>query len=122
MDARPVSAPLAAALVVLGVVLAVGPALLAGFAILRASPGCTGGGFGRSTDPDLTRLLLLGTGVVAGLPLALYALVRRSGRLAAYALGLARAGDAPERTRHRLRPPRSCPRDVSTETCLDESR
>jgi hypothetical protein len=45
MDPRPVSAPLAAALVVLGTVLAVGPALLA-------------------------------TGVVAGLPLALYALVR----------------------------------------------
>ena len=89
MDPRPVSAPLAAALVVLGTVLAVGPALLA-------------------------------TGVVAGLPLALYALVRRSGRLAAYALGLAVlatlltglviGSDL-----------RGCPRDVSTETCLEEA-
>lgn len=120
MDPRPVSAPLAAALVVLGVVLATGPALVAGFAICGVS-GCTGGGFGRSTDPDLTRLLLLATGVVAALPLALYALVRRSGRLATYALvgavlatlltGLAIGSDL-----------RGCPRDVSTETCVDESR
>ena len=119
MDPRPVSAPLAAALVVLGIVLAVGPALLAGFTICGVS-GCTGGGFGRSTDPDLTRLLLLATGVVAGLPLALYALVRRSGRLAAYALGLAVlatlltglviGSDL-----------RGCPRNVSTETCQEES-
>ena len=111
--------------------LAVGPALLAGFAICGVS-GCTGGGFGRSTDPDLTRLLLLATGAVAGLPLALYALVRRSGRLAAYALGLAvlatlltgfvigsdlprlpRATCRPEtchgRSRARLTPTRWCP-------------
>jgi hypothetical protein len=107
------------ALVGLGIVLAIGPAILSGFAICGVS-GCTGGGFGRSTDPDLTRLLLLGTGVVAGLPLALYALVRRSGRVAAYALGLAVlatlltglviGSDL-----------RGCPRDVSTETCLEES-
>jgi hypothetical protein len=119
VDRRPVSAPLAAALVVLGIVLAAGPALLAGLTICGVS-GCTGGGFGRSTDPGLTRLLLLATGLVAGLPLALYALVRRSGRLAAYALGLAVlatlltglviGSDL-----------RGCPRDVSTETCLEES-
>ena len=104
MDPRPISAPLAAALVVLGIVLAIAPAFLAGFAICGIS-GCSGGGFGRSTDPGLTRLLLLATGVVAGLPLALYALVRRSIRLAAYALAL-RAGDRPHRAGHRLRPPR----------------
>ena len=119
MDPRPVSAPLAVALVGLGIVLAIGPAILAGFAICGVS-GCTGGGFGRSTDPDLTRLLLLATGVVAGLPLALYALLRRSGRVAAYALGLAVlatlltglviGSDL-----------RGCPRDVSTETCLEEA-
>ena len=119
MDPRPVSAPLLAALVVLGIVLAAGPALLAGFTICGVS-GCTGGGFGRSTDPDLTRLLLLATGVVAGLPLALYALVRRSGRLATYALvvavtatlltGIVIGSDL-----------RGCPRNVSTETCLEEA-
>ena len=119
MDLRPVSAPLAAALVVLGIVLAVGPALLAGFTICGVS-GCSGGGFGRSTDPGLTRILLLATGIVAGLPLALYALARRSARLAACALalavlatlltGLVIGSDL-----------RGCPRSVSTETCQDES-
>ncbi|MGF9755339.1 hypothetical protein AAII07_09060 [Microvirga sp. 0TCS3.31] len=119
MDPRPVSAPLLAALVVLGIVLAAGPALLAGFTICGVS-GCTGGGFGRSTDRDQTQLLLLTTGLVAGLPLAICALVRRSGRLAAYALGLAVlatlvtglviGSDL-----------RGCPRNVSTETCLEES-
>jgi hypothetical protein len=119
MDPRPASAPLAAALVVLGIVLAVGPALLAGFTICGVS-GCSGGGFGRSTDPGPTRVLLLVTGVVAGLPLAVYALVRRNGRLAAYALalavlatlltGLVIGSDL-----------RGCPRNVSTQTCREES-
>lgn len=119
MEPRPVSAPLAAALVVLGLVLAAGPALVAGFAICGVS-GCTGGGFGRATDPGLTRLLLLATGVVAALPLAVYALVRRSGRLGAYALalavvatlltGLVIGSDL-----------RGCPRNVSSETCLEEA-
>jgi hypothetical protein len=119
MEPRSVSAPLAAALVVLGLVLAAGPALVAGFSICGVS-GCTGGGFGRATDPDLTRVLLLATGVVAGLPLAIYALVRRSGRLAAYALalavlatlltGLVIGSDL-----------RGCPRNVPDETCLEES-
>jgi len=119
MDPRPVSAPLAAALVVLGIVLAVGPALLAGFTICGVS-GCTGGGFGRSTEPDLTRLLLLATGVVAGLPLALYALARRSGRLAAYALGLAVL--ATLLTGFVIGSDlRGCPRNVSTQTCQEES-
>jgi hypothetical protein len=119
MDPRPVSARLAAALVVLGVVLAVGPGLLAGLTICGVS-GCSGGGFGRATDPDLTRLLLLAAGVAAALPLACYALVRRSGALAAYALALAVlativtgvvvGSDL-----------RGCPRGVSTGTCLEES-
>jgi hypothetical protein len=100
-------------------VLAAGPALVAGFAICGVS-GCTGGGFGRATDPGLTRLLLLAAGVVAALPLAVYALVRRSGRLGAYAFalavvatlltGLVIGSDL-----------RGCPRNVSSETCLEES-
>lgn len=119
MEPRSVSAPLAAALVVLGLVLAAGPALVAGFSICGVS-GCTGGGFGRATDPDLTRVLLLATGVVAGLPLAIYALVRRSARLAAYALALAVLATllAGLVTGSDLR---GCPRNVSDETCLEES-
>ncbi|GAB3027763.1 hypothetical protein GCM10011376_17020 [Nocardioides flavus (ex Wang et al. 2016)] len=116
---RPVSVSLAAALVVLGVVLAVAPALAAGFTICGVS-GCTGGAFGRATDPGLTLVLLLVTGVVAALPLAIYALTRRSPRLGAYALALAAVAtlltglvigsDL-----------RGCPRDVSQETCLEEA-
>lgn len=119
MEPRSVSAPLAASLVVLGLVLAAGPALVAGFSICGVS-GCTGGGFGRATDPGLTRVLLLATGVVAGLPLAVYAVVRRSARLGAYAValavlatlltGLVIGSDL-----------RGCPRNVSNETCLEES-
>jgi hypothetical protein len=119
MEPRPLSAPLAVALVVLGLVLAAGPALAAGFSLCGVS-GCTGGGFGRATDPGLTRLLLLATGVVAALPLAIYALARRSGRLGAYALtlavvatlltGLVIGSDL-----------RGCPRTVSYETCLEEA-
>lgn len=119
MEPRPASAPLAAALVVLGLVLAAGPALGAGFSICGVS-GCTGGGFGRATDPNLTRQLLLVTGVVAAFPLAVYAFVRRSARLGAYALalallatllaGLVIGSDL-----------RGCPRNVSYETCLDEA-
>jgi hypothetical protein len=119
MEPRSVSAPLAAALVVLGLVLAAGPALVAGFSICGVS-GCTGGGFGRATDPGLTRVLLLATGVVAGLPLAVHAVVRRSARLGAYAValavlatlltGLVIGSDL-----------RGCPRNVSHETCLEES-
>jgi hypothetical protein len=119
METRSVSAPLAAALVVLGLVLATGPALAAGFSICGVS-GCTGGGYGRATDPGLTRILLLVTGVTAGLPLTVYALVRRSVRLGAYAAilavlatlvtGLVIGSDL-----------RGCPRNVSYETCLEEA-
>ena len=119
MEPRPVSAPFAAALVVLGVVLALAPAFVAGFTICGIS-GCSGGGFGRSTDPGSTQLLLLATGLVAGTPLALYALVRRSARLAAWSLavivaaalgtGLVIGSDL-----------RGCPRNVSHDTCVEES-
>lgn len=119
MEPRPTSAPLAAALVLLGLVLAVAPALLAGFAICGIS-GCSGGGFGRSTDPGLTQLLLLSTGVGAALPLALYALVRRSGRLALLALALAVV--AVVLTGFVIGSDlRGCPRNVSHDTCVEES-
>jgi membrane-bound ClpP family serine protease len=119
MEPPPVSVPRAAALAVLGLVLAAGPALAAGFSICGVS-GCTGGGFGRATEPGTTRVLLLATGVVAALPLAIYALVRRSGRLGAYAIalavvatlvtGLVIGSDL-----------RGCPRNVSYDTCLEEA-
>ena len=119
MDPRPTSAPFAAALIVLGLVLAAAPAFLAFFSICGIS-GCSGGGFGRSTDPELTQLLLVATGLAAGLPLALYALVRRSGRLVAYALALAVV--ATLLTGVVIGSDfRGCPRDVSHETCLEES-
>ena len=115
-----VSGRVAAALVVLGLVLAVGPAFYASFAICGIS-GCSGGGFGRATDPGLTLTALLVTGVVAALPLEVYALVRRSGRLAAYALVLAVAATllTGAVVGSDLR---GCPRTVDRDTCLDEAR
>ena len=112
--------PLAAGLVALGVVLALAPAFLAGFTICGVS-GCSGGGFGRSTDPGPTRLLVLATGVVAALPLAAYAVTRRSMRAAGASVlvavvaiistGLLIGSDM-----------RGCPRGVDASTCLEESR
>ena len=120
MEPRPISVPFAAALVVLGMVLAIAPAFLASLAVCGVS-GCSGGGFGRSTSPDETRLLLLATGVAAALPLALYAVFRRSIRLLGAAVlvlvlavvltGLVIGSDV-----------RGCPRSVSKSTCHEESR
>jgi formate-dependent nitrite reductase membrane component NrfD len=114
-----VSGRVVAALVVLGVVLAIAPAFYAGLVICGVS-GCSGGGFGRATDPGLTRAALVVTGVVAALPLAIYALARRSRGVAVCALalavvatlltGLVIGSDL-----------RGCPRDVSYETCLEEA-
>ena len=77
-----------ALLVVLGVVLAVAPTLAAGFTLCGVS-GCSGGGFGVATDPGTTRAMLVVAGLVAAMPLATYALLRRSGLLAGAALVLA---------------------------------
>lgn len=111
----PLSGRTVALLVVLGVVLAVAPALAAGFTLCGVS-GCSGAGFGVSADPGSTRVLLVVAGLVAALPLAGYALRHRSGRLAAYALALAVAttlvsglligADL-----------RGCPRGVDSATC-----
>ncbi|MCF6378852.1 hypothetical protein L2K70_14650 [Nocardioides KLBMP 9356] len=120
MPPRPVSTRLTVSLVVFGLVLAAAPALYASFAICGVS-GCTGGGFGRSTDPGGTLVALAVTGVVAAAPLAIYAIVRRSGALGVGTLALAVlttlvtgaviGSDL-----------RGCPRNVPHETCLDESR
>lgn len=120
MSPRPISPQLAFALVVLGLVLAIAPAFLASFEICGIS-GCSGGGFGRSTDPGSTRLLLLAAGVFAALPLTLYALRLRTVRLLGAALlvgvltivftGLVIGSDL-----------QGCPRNVSTSTCQQESR
>ena len=113
-----VSGRVATALVVLGVVLAIAPAFMSTIAICGVS-GCSGGGFGRSTDPDATLVMLGLTGLVAALPLAVYALVRRSGGLAVCALALAVVAtfvtgavigsDL-----------RGCPRSIDRATCFEE--
>ena len=105
--------------VVLGLALACVPALASSFMICGIS-GCSGGGFGRATDPTLTLTLLIVLGVVAALPTAIYALVKRSPRLLATAVavgvvatlvtGLVIGSDF-----------RGCPRNVETVTCLEEA-
>ena len=119
MQRTPVSGRVVAARVVLGLLLAVVPTVAAGFVICGVS-GCSGGGFGRSTDPSTTRLLLVAAGLVAAAPLALLALVRRSAALAlaAVALGVVSTLAAGLVVGSDLR---GCPRDVSTSTCLDEA-
>ena len=109
-----------ALLVVLGLVLAVAPTLAAGFTVCGVS-GCSGGGFGRSTDPGTTRLLLVSAGVVAALPLAVLAVVRRSAALTLSAVGLAVAstfvaGLVVGADLH------GCPRGVSAEACQEQAR
>ena len=99
----------------LGVVLAVAPTLAAGFTLCGVS-GCSGGGFGVATDPGTTRVMLVVAGLVAALPLGIYALVRRSGRLGAYAAALAvvttlHAGAVIGSDL------RGCPRDVDDAAC-----
>ncbi len=113
-----VSGRVAAVLVVLGLVLAVAPAVMSTIAICGVS-GCSGGGFGRSTDPNATLVMLTVTGLVAALPLAVYALVRRSGGLALCALALAVVASFVTGAviGSDLR---GCPRSISQDECLDE--
>ncbi len=106
--------------IVLGLALACVPAFASWFTICGIS-GCSGGGFGRSTDPNTTLALLVTTGAVAALPAAVHALVKRSPRLlagalvlglvAAFVAGLIVGSDF-----------RGCPRNVERATCLDETR
>jgi hypothetical protein len=97
---------------------AVGLALAAGFVVCGIS-GCSGGGFGRSTDPPLTLTLVVASGVALAAPLLLYAVWQRRARLAVafvpaavlavLAVGLVVGSDW-----------RGCPRGVSFETCQEE--
>lgn len=93
-------------------------ALGAGFVMCGIS-GCSGAGFGRSTDPPLTLGLVVASGVALSLPIGLYAAWRRRGRLAlavvpaavvgAVLVGLVIGADW-----------NGCPRNVSTATCQEE--
>jgi hypothetical protein len=120
MDRTALSGRTVAMLVALGLLLAIVPTIAAGFMMCGVS-GCSGGGFGRSTDPGATRLLLVSAGVVAALPVALHALVRRHAGLALASAGLAVLATlvAGLVVGSDLR---GCPRDVDAATCHDESR
>jgi hypothetical protein len=120
MERRPTSRRVIWFLVVLGLVLAVVPTFAAGFVMCGVS-GCSGGGFGVSTDPRTTQLLLVVAGLAAGLPLAVASLVRRSGALALGALGLAVATTVVAGLVIGV-DPSGCPRGLDAATCQDESR
>ena len=120
MDRTPVPGRVVAVVVVLGAVLAVVPTVAAGFTMCGVS-GCSGGGFGRSTDPGTTQLLLVAAGVVAALPLTVLAVVRRHAGLGVAAAALAVlatvvAGLLIGSDVH------GCPRDVGADACREESR
>ena len=107
------------ALLAVGLAPAAVLAFIASFTICGIS-GCSGGGFGRATDPNSTLMLLACTGLVAAAPLALYALWRRRRSTALFAAAVAIAvsvgsglligSDF-----------RGCPRNVDAATCLDEA-
>lgn len=106
-------------LVVLGLVLAALPTLAAWFTLCGVS-GCTGGGFGRATDPGTTRVLLLVAGAVSALPLAAYALRTRERRLGLGALALAVIVTLLA-TALIGSDWRGCPRGIDAQTCREES-
>lgn len=92
--------------------------LAASFTLCGVS-GCSGGGFGRVTDPWLTLTLVALAGLALCVPLLAYAAWLGHTRLAATAVALGLAGcllvgsaigsDW-----------RGCPRNVSAQTCLEE--
>lgn len=97
---------------------AVALALVAAFEMCGIS-GCSGGGFGRSTDPPATLGFIVASGVALALPIGVYAVWRRRGRLAlavvpaalvgAVLVGLLIGADW-----------NGCPRSISTATCQEE--
>jgi len=97
---------------------AVALTVAAAFTICGIS-GCSGGGFGRSTDPPATLALVVGSGVALALPVALYAAWRRRWRLAlaflpgalvgAVLVGVVVGADW-----------NGCPRNISSATCQEE--
>ena len=107
-------------LVALGLGLALFPAFLTVISICGVS-GCSGGGFGRSTDPTGTRAMLAATGVIAALPLGSYAAFTRNRRLALVAAILAvsitlTTAWAVGADVH------GCPRHLTAETCAEDAR
>jgi hypothetical protein len=103
---------------VLGIAAGVALALAARFTLCGVS-GCSGGGFGRATDPPLTLTLVVAAGVALAAPLLLYAVWRRRIRLAVafvpaalvatLVVGFVVGSDW-----------RGCPRGISSETCREE--
>jgi hypothetical protein len=97
---------------------AVALALVAAFSMCGIS-GCSGAGFGRSTDPPMTLGFIVAAGVALALPIGVYAAWRRRGRLAlavvpaalvgAVLVGLVIGADW-----------NGCPRSISTATCQEE--
>lgn len=107
------------ALLLMGLVPAAIPVSVARFTMCGLW-GCSGGGFGRATDPNTTLILLVAAGLVAAAPLATFALFRRHRRTAQLAAavaivvtigsGLLIGADF-----------RGCPRTVDIATCMDEA-
>jgi hypothetical protein len=107
------------ALLVPGLVLAGVFTMIASFTICGVS-GCSGGGFGRSTDPNTTLGLLVAAGILSAAPLASYALWLKSLRVALFAglmaivvsiaAGWLIGSDF-----------RGCPRNVDHAICIEES-
>lgn len=102
-----------------GLVLAGILTFIASFTICGIS-GCSGGGFGRSTDPNTTLGLLVAAGLLSAAPLAIYALWLKSLKLALVAgllaivvgitAGWLIGSDF-----------RGCPRNIDSATCIEES-
>jgi hypothetical protein len=97
---------------------AVALALVAAFTMCGVS-GCSGAGFGRTTDPPTTLGFTAASGVALALPIGVYAAWRRRARLAlavvpaavvgAVAVGIVIGADW-----------NGCPRSISTATCQEE--
>ena len=83
--------------------------------------GCSGGGFGRSTDPQGTQLKLLLAAACLLVALLVRAVVQRSPRSAAFAVGITLIGTLALGAGIGANW-RGCPRSISYETCQAESR
>jgi hypothetical protein len=126
-DAQPLSGRLqydvdlrmVVALLVPGLVLAGVCTIIASFTICGVS-GCSGGGFGRSTDPTTTLGLLVAAGILSAAPLASYALWLKNLRVALFAglMGIVVSVAAGSLVGSDFR---GCPRNVDPATCIEES-
>lgn len=112
-------AGLGIALLVPGLVLAGILTFFASFWICGIS-GCSGGGFGRSTDPSGTLGLLVAAGILSAAPLAIYALWRKSLKLALFAglLAIVVSITAGWLIGSDFG---GCPRNIDHATCIEES-